>query len=47
VLVSKEDVYRLDDQVNAEKFAGIKVKAVGTLDAKTKTLHVAKIEADK
>src|SRR5690349_222733 len=33
VLVSKEEVYRLDDQVNAEKFAGMKVKAVGTLDA--------------
>ncbi|HYX52320.1 MAG TPA: hypothetical protein VE783_02645 [Candidatus Limnocylindrales bacterium] len=47
VLVSKDEVYRLDDQVAAEKFAGLKVKAVGTIDSKTKTMHVAKLEADK
>ncbi len=47
VLVSKDEVYRLDDQVNAEKFAGLKVKATGTVDPKTKTMHVAKLEADR
>ncbi len=47
VLVTKDEVYRLDDQVNAEKFAGLKVKATGTVDPKTKTMHVAKLEADR
>ncbi len=47
VLVSKDEVYRLDDQANAEKLAGMKVKAQGTLDAKTHTLHVTKLEADR
>ena len=45
VLVVKDDVYRLDDQVNAEKFAGMKVKLTGTLDEKTRTLHILLIEA--
>src|SRR5215813_1865917 len=35
VLVVKKDIYRLDDQVKAEMFAGKNVKASGTLDAKT------------
>jgi hypothetical protein len=45
VLVVKTQVYRLDDQVQPEKFAGDKVKVTGSLiDAKTNTLHVISIE---
>ena len=44
VLVAKDEVYRLDDQTYAERFAGAKVKVTGTLDPKTKTLHVRVIE---
>jgi hypothetical protein len=47
VLVVKNDIYRLDDQVRAEMFAGLKVKAFGTVDSKTQTLHVFDIEEDK
>jgi Protein of unknown function (DUF5818) len=47
VLVVKDDVYRLDDQGQAEPFSGKKVKATGTVDAKTHTLHVLKIEEDQ
>jgi Protein of unknown function (DUF5818) len=47
VLSSKKEVYRLDDQASAEKFAGKRVKVSGTLDGKTKTLHVTKIEAEE
>ncbi|HET9838191.1 MAG TPA: hypothetical protein VFR84_08145 [Candidatus Angelobacter sp.] len=47
VLVVKKDIYRLDDQMKAEIFAGLKVKASGTVDAKTHTLHVFEIEEDK
>jgi hypothetical protein len=47
VLVVKNDVYRLDDQVLSEKFAGAKVRATGTVDPKTHTLHVLKMEEDK
>ena len=47
VLVVKDQVYRLDDQIQLEQFAGKKVKVSGTLDAKTQTLHVLKIEADR
>ena len=46
VLVVKKDVYRLDNQDQAELFAGRKVKVSGTLDAKTRTLHVLKMEED-
>ncbi len=46
VLVVKDDVYRLDDQAQAEAFAGKKVKATGTVEAKGHTLHVLKIEED-
>jgi len=44
VLVVKDDVYRLDDQTYAERFAGMKVKIMGTLDEKTNTLHILTIE---
>ena len=45
VLLSKTDVYRLDDQENAAKFAGQGVKLVGVLGAK-RTIHVISIELD-
>jgi hypothetical protein len=46
VLVVKDEVYRLDDQLQAEPFAGKKVKAIGTVDPKTHTLRVLKVEED-
>ncbi|HKV94618.1 MAG TPA: hypothetical protein VJW20_18885 [Candidatus Angelobacter sp.] len=46
-LVVKKDVYRLDDQVKSELFAGKNVKVTGTLDAKTHTLHVYEMEEVK
>lgn len=47
VLVVKKDIYKLDDQVKAEQFAGKKVKLNGTLDAETHTLHIFAMEEDK
>lgn len=47
VLVVKKDVYRLDDQVKSELFAGRNVKVSGTLDPKTNTLHVYEMVEDK
>jgi len=47
VLSSKKEIYRIDDQAEAEKFAGVKVKVTGTLDVKTNVIHVIKIEADE
>lgn len=47
VLVVKKEVYKLDDQVKAEQFAGKKVKINGSLDAETHTLHVFEMEEDK
>jgi hypothetical protein len=47
VLKDKDDVYRLDDQIQTEAFAGRKVRATGTVDGKTHTLHVQRIEEDK
>jgi type 1 fimbria pilin len=47
VLSSNNDVYRLDSH-EAQNFIGLKVKITGTLDSKTNTIHVVKIEvADK
>jgi len=43
LLVGK-DVYVLSDQQTPEKYAAEKVKVTGTLDEKTKTIHVDKIE---
>lgn len=40
VLVSKNDVYRLDQQDQAKNLAGRKLKLTGTLDPKTNTIHV-------
>ncbi len=47
VLSAGKEVYHLDNQAEAEKFAGQRVKISGTLDAKSKTIHVAKTEPEK
>ncbi len=47
VLASKTDVYHLDKQIEAMDFVGEKVKVTGTLDAKTKMIHVVRIELEK
>jgi hypothetical protein len=44
VLSSKNEVYRLDNQEKVRLFAGQKVKVMGTLESKTKTIHVVGIE---
>jgi hypothetical protein len=45
-LVHKDDVYRLDQQELAEKFAGQKVRIEGTLEEPSKTIHIEHIEAE-
>ena len=45
VLQTPEKVYKLDAQVLAEQWAGLKVKIVGTLDPKTDLITVRSIEA--
>jgi len=45
VLYDGKEVYTLSDQQTPEKFAGKKVTVSGTLDAKTKTIHVGSITA--
>ena len=47
VLYDGKDVYTLSDQRTPEKFAAQKVRVVGTLDVKTKTIHVDSISAAK
>jgi hypothetical protein len=47
VLVVKKDVYKLDDQVKAEQFAGKKVKVNGSLDANSHVLHIFDMGEDK
>ncbi len=47
VLVAKKDVYKLDDQVKAEQYAGKKVKVSGSLDATGHTVHIFEMEEDK
>ena len=47
VLYDGKNSYTLSDQKTPEKFAAKKVKVVGTLDAKTKTIHVESINAAK
>lgn len=47
VLVVKTDVYRLDDQVGPEQFAGKKVIVTAIPDSKPYTLRVLKIEEEK
>jgi hypothetical protein len=45
VLDDGKNVYALDDEKKAEPFAGEKVRVVGTLDAKSKRIHVESIAA--
>ena len=45
VLHDGKDVYTLSDQNAPEQFAAQKVRVVGTLDAKTKTIQVESIVA--
>ena len=44
MLSSKNEVYRLDNQEKVRLFAGQKVKITGTLESKSKTIHVVDIE---
>lgn len=46
VLVEKRNVYRLDDQVEAEKFAGQAVIVTGDLDVKKNVITIKSIQAD-
>ena len=45
VLYDGKDVYTLSDQQTPEKFAAQKVRVIGTLDAKTRTIQVDSITA--
>ena len=45
VLYDGKNVYMMSDQRTPRKFAGQKVTVRGTLDAKTKTIHVESIAA--
>ncbi len=47
VLYDGKNVYTLSDQQLPAKFAGHRVKVVGTLDAKTKTIVVESMTAAK
>jgi hypothetical protein len=47
VLLVKEEVYRLDNQNLSEQFAGKKVRVSGTLDEKTHTVHISKMEEER
>ena len=47
LLYDGKNAYVLSDQKAPEKFAGQKVKVVGTLDAKAKTIQVDSISAAK
>jgi hypothetical protein len=47
VLYDGKDVYTLSDQQRAEKLAARKVRVVGTLEARTKTIRVDSITAAK
>jgi len=45
VLQTPEKVYKLDAQLLAEQWAGLKVKVIGILDPKTETITVRTIES--
>ena len=47
ILFDGNNAYSLTDQRTAAKFAAQKVKVLGTLDSKTKTIHVDSIAAVK
>ena len=42
---STKTSYQLDDQKKPQPFAGAKVQVTGTLDAQSKTIHIATIKA--
>jgi hypothetical protein len=46
-LYDGNDFYTLSDQRTPEKFIGIKVKVIGTLDTKSKTIQVDSITVEK
>jgi hypothetical protein len=46
VLAAGKTVYRLDKQDAVREFAGQKAKITGSLDPKTKTIHVEKVEIE-
>jgi len=46
-LFDGKDFYTLSDQKTAAKFTGQKVKVIGTLDAKSRTIQVDSIVAEK
>ena len=46
VLTSRKHVYRLDNQSLAQKFIAQKVKITGTLDQKSNTIHIEKMEVE-
>lgn len=45
VLQTSDKVYKLDAQVLAEQWAGLKVRVIGTLDEKTDLITVHSIES--
>ena len=47
VLYDGKNVYTLSDQRAPEKFAGQKVRVIGTLDAKTKAIKIDSISPTK
>jgi len=47
VLYDGKQAYQLSDQQTPEKLAGKKVTVTGTLDAKTRTIHVDSLTAAK
>jgi hypothetical protein len=47
VLSSKQDVYRLSNPERVVPFTGQQVKVTGTLEPKTKTIHVLTVEPIK
>jgi hypothetical protein len=47
VLYDGKDVYELSDQRTPEKFAGQRVRVIGTLDSRTKTIQVDSISTAK
>ncbi len=47
VLADGKDVFTLSDQRTPEKFAGQKVRVVGTLDTRTKTIQVSSMTVAK
>jgi hypothetical protein len=47
VLYDGRDVYALSDQRTPENFAGQRVKVVGTLNVKTKTIEVDSMNPTK